>query len=169
MKQYVTQEVQTVFDPDEEHEIFIPFEGESANDLEDELMAEGCEFIIEHLPGLELVAHVIHLLDMTGMAHDIDQRPVYRHEFVQAMMRFKQNPYYVPGNRQGVWVRFTTKPAPRQVSRAKVVNVGSSISSRSACAQLATTNAPKPAPVIRSPWTITPPTLHPSWMRGRGR
>lgn len=164
MKQYVTQEIQTIFGPEEEHEIFIPFEVESANDLEDEMLAEGCEFILEHIPGLEMLAHVVHILNMAGEAHDIDQRPVYRHEFVQAVNRFKQNPYYVPGNRQGVWIRFTSKPAPRQISVAKVVTVASA-----PVQAFTTTNAPKPAPAIRSPWFIAPPSYHPSWMKGRGR
>lgn len=162
----VTQNYQMVQDDEEEeHEIFIPFDRESEDDLSDGLVAEGCEFIIEHLPGLEILAHAIKILDVLGQAHDIDQRPIYQHEFVQALARFKLNPYYIPGNRQGVWVRFKMKPALRQVMRVGVVN-GASGPAR----VFQTTNAQVPVvgkAVTRSPWTITPPSLHPSWMRGR--
>lgn len=139
-------------------EVFVPFsEPEDDNELSLDIMGEGAEHLISEVFELHGFGTVIKLLLESSKASDFDKRWIAQSVLVNAIRAYRANRVaYIPGNRQGVWIRFNRTPRP-SVGRFSHVQV------QPKRANTFSVSTPSQAPklsVLKSPFFIPYPTLN---------
>lgn len=138
-------------------EVFVPFcVAESDNELFLDIMGEGAEHLISEVFELHGLGSVIKLLLEASKVSDLDKRWIAQSVLINTIRAYKVNRVaYIPGNRQGIWIRFERMPRACHGRFAHVQLHLKKVNTFSVCAP---SQVPKLS-VMRSPFFIPYPTL----------